>query len=84
MAKSTRSATKTTAPAPRAAAKAPATPAQAPAAQVESKHTSKASSATARAVTHEQIAAAAFERWQRVGGDSMSNWLAAERELRGV
>jgi hypothetical protein len=32
-------------------------------------------------VTREEIANAAYLRWQKFGGDPESNWLAAEREL---
>lgn len=32
--------------------------------------------------THEQIALAAYFRWQRFGGDERTNWVEAERELR--
>jgi Protein of unknown function (DUF2934) len=34
------------------------------------------------APTHEQIAEAAYRRWQSQGGEAKDNWIAAERELR--
>ena len=34
-------------------------------------------------VTHEQIAARAYQIWQQRGGSPEDNWHQAERELRG-
>ena len=36
-----------------------------------------------RSATREEIARAAYLRWQTFGGDPETNWLAAERELTG-
>lgn len=36
------------------------------------------------APSEEEIARAAYLRWQRLGGDPVSNWLAAEAELRAA
>jgi hypothetical protein len=41
----------------------------------------KPSANAPKAATHDEIARAAFLRWQTHGGDPESNWLAAEREL---
>ncbi len=54
---------------------------------VESKPTAQPVAHTttkaAKNVTHEEIAKAAYNRWLKFGGDEKSNWIAAERELRG-
>ncbi len=36
---------------------------------------------TAKQVSYEEIARAAYLRWERWGGDPETNWLIAEREL---
>lgn len=33
--------------------------------------------------SHDEIATAAYHRWERDGGSAEQNWLDAERELRG-
>jgi hypothetical protein len=63
-------------PAPAVAQKAPAPAASQPA--IEPKAAAKGKSAT-----WQEIADAAYLRWQRFGGDAEQNWLAAERELLG-
>lgn len=35
-----------------------------------------------RTLSYDEIATAAYIRWQRFGGDQASNWAEAERELR--
>lgn len=35
-----------------------------------------------RSPSYDEIATAAYFRWQRFGGDQASNWAEAERELR--
>lgn len=56
---------------------APAAVAQRPAAELAR------STSTKPLVQHEDIARAAYLRWQREGGDPTTNWLAAEAELTG-
>jgi len=60
-------------------------PGAAAAPRVETKPTSPVVGQTAKAVvTHEQIAQAAYLRWQKNGGSAEENWRAAERELMGA
>lgn len=44
----------------------------------------KAGTNPARSVTHEEIALAAYLRWEKFGGDQETNWAEAERQLRGA
>lgn len=37
-----------------------------------------------RAITHDDIARAAYYRWKTHGGDAHQNWVAAEQELRSA
>ncbi len=66
-------------------AKKNASPAAKPAIQAQpakgSTLEAKPSTNTPTPVTHDEIAKAAFLRWQSLGGDPESNWLAAERDL---
>lgn len=50
------------------------------------KKAAKRASSSPRAageVSRDDIATAAYHRWEREGGDAVENWLHAERELRG-
>ncbi len=37
-----------------------------------------------RAISHDDIARAAYYRWKTHGGDAQQNWIAAEQELRST
>jgi hypothetical protein len=73
----------TPAPAPRSAAgaraAAPAAPARTTTSAVEKKPA--AADKSVRSYTHEDIARAAYCRWEKFGGNPEDNWVAAEREL---
>ncbi|MBL8756841.1 MAG: DUF2934 domain-containing protein [Phycisphaerae bacterium] len=68
-------------PAPASAPKAQAQP---KAATLEPKPAGPTPSATAKQITRDDIARAAYFRWQKHGGDELSNWIAAEHELRAA
>lgn len=66
-----------------AVAQAPvAAPARAPAAPTRPGVTKGLATVESKAITHDQIAQAAYFRWLEKGGDPRSNWLEAEAELR--
>ncbi|MBL8991234.1 MAG: DUF2934 domain-containing protein [Phycisphaerae bacterium] len=71
--------------APRSGAPATPSPAAVVAAAPATRPSSPATVEPKARPSREEIARAAYFRWLRHGGDSTSNWLAAEQELlRGV
>lgn len=68
---------------PKANAKKTTAPAAAAATTTAIVSTGAVETKPGAALSHEDVARAAYLRWERYGGDSESNWLAAERELQG-